>query len=319
MTTGISVPKPRQLFEGYSERLSSTPVNYYETGLAALDEIIVGLPESELILIAGKPSQGKTALAVQIAVTMAKRGETVGVFSLEMARGQLADRVICAETGVDSQKLRKRKAMPLTEREVKLLDDGAKQFADLPIFVDDRGGLSAEKVYTTALSWKKDFDVRAIFLDYVGLIEGMADNRQEAIGGAARVFKQIAKELKLPFVALAQLNRAMDARDSRVPRLSDLRDSGQLEQVADTVLMFSYPNSPEDDLDNLRECQIHVSKQRNGPTGAAHVMFDKRQTLFVPLNADLVSDAREHREHGEAAKPKAKWKGFEPETETEPS
>lgn len=319
MNTGKSVPDPKQLVEGYHERLHAAPPVFQETGIKALDEIIVGLPDSELILIAAKPSQGKTALAVQSAVNLAKRGVPTGIFSLEMSRGQLADRVICAETGIDSQRLRKRRECPLSKDEMDILDQTAEHFAKLPLYVDDRGGLKIQQVYETAKKWSKSLGVRAIFLDYVQLMESESDSREETVGSSARVFKQIAKEINCPFVALSQLNRGMDYRDSRIPRLSDLRDSGQLEQVADTVLMFAFPNSPDDDLDNVRECDIHIKKQRNGPTGVASVMFDKKITSFVPLDHKRLSEARDQRMHSEDEDaPKGKsggWAGFQPEDE----
>lgn len=284
METGIKVPKPKRLFEDSNDWFTGTPPRFIATPLESLNEIIVGLPESELFLIAAKPSQGKTALAVQIAYDMANGNEAAGVFSMEMSRRALGQRLACSLIGLDSNRLRRRATVPMSKAEIGKIEEVRTALDALPLYVDDRGGLSAEKIYATSLQWKKDYDVKAIFLDYIQLIEGADDNRQEAIGSAARTFKQIAKELNIPFVALSQLNRAMDQRDSRVPRLSDLRDSGQLEQVADTVLMFSYPNSPDDDLDNIRECEIHVKKQRNGPTGIAHTQFNKQFTKFEPIN-----------------------------------
>ena len=177
--------------------------------------------------------------------------------------------------------------------------------------------MTAEKIYTTSLEWKKEYGVKAIFLDYAQLVEGDSDNRQETIGQAARVFKQVAKELQLPFVALSQVNRAIDSRESRIPLLSDLRDSGQLEQVADTVLMFSYPNSPDDDLDHVRECQIHVKKQRNGPTGIAHVQFNKRLTKFEPLDSDTIVKNRESRQPLPEDKPQQAKKAWKPKAKDE--
>lgn len=323
METGIKVPKPKLLFEGAVEWVRSDPIRFIETPLEPLNDIIVGLPSSELILIAAKPSQGKTALAMQMAANTAQEGQTVGVFSMEMSRKQLGERLACSALGIDSNRLRKRWKEPLSEAEQSAIEEFYQDMANLPLLVDDRGGLSAEKIYAASLAWKKDFDVKAIFLDYVQLIEGGDDNRQEAIGSAARIFKQIAKELEIPFVALSQLNRAMDTRESRVPRLSDLRDSGQLEQVADTVLMFSYPNSPDDDLDNLRECQIHVKKQRNGPTGIAHVQFNKQHTIFENLDPDAVAKQAELRGTTSTKSPlgrQTKWKANNEGTpETEPT
>ncbi len=309
MNTGIQVPKPKKLFDNSENWFTGTPPVFIETPLEALNEIIVGLPESELIIIAAKPSQGKTALAMQIAADMAYNDMACGFFSMEMSRQSLGQRLACSMLGIDSNRLRRRARIPLSQHELQAIANCVQGIADMPLYVDDRAGLSAEKVYAAARQWKEEYDIKAIFLDYVQLIEADSDNRQESIGAAARVFKQIAKELTLPFVALSQVNRAIDSRESRIPLLSDLRDSGQLEQVADTVLMFSYPNSPDDDLDAVRECQIHVKKQRNGPTGTAHVQFNKRLTKFEPLNPETVAQQADNRSAAPAGATPNKGKG----------
>lgn len=321
MNTGIQVPKPKRLFEDSENWFTGDPPNFIETPLEPLNEIIVGLPESELILIAAKPSQGKTALAMQIAADMAHNGQACGFFSMEMSRKSLGQRLACSVLGIDSNRLRRRARAPLSAGDIASIEQVRADLNDMPLLVDDRGGLSAEKIYATALQWKQDYDVKAIFLDYVQLIEADSDNRQESIGAAARVFKQIAKELVVPFVALSQVNRAIDSRDSRIPLLSDLRDSGQLEQVADTVLMFSYPNGPDDELDTIRECQIHVKKQRNGPTGIAHVQFNKRLTKFEPLDSEAIAAQQENRVPShDGDKPKSGGKAWKaPNKEETPS
>lgn len=319
MNTGLQIPRPKLLFEGSDGWFSGEAPNFIETPLEALNDIIVGLPESELILIAAKPSQGKTALAMQMAAETANNGQPVGMFSLEMSRKSLGQRLACSILGIDSNRLRRRFKTPLSANELAKIEEVRASLAGLPLYVDDRGGLTAEKIYQTSLEWKKQYDVSSIYLDYVQLVEGDHDNRQEAIGASARVFKQIAKELSIPFVALSQVNRAIDSRESRVPLLSDLRDSGQLEQVADTVLMFQYPNSPDDDLDNVRECQIHVKKQRNGPTGIAHVQFNKRLTKFEPLNPAAIEEQQGKRtpaSHDDGGG-KKRWK--QPSQSEEPS
>lgn len=321
MMTGIQVPKPKRLYEDSEGWFTGDPPNFIETPLEALNEIIVGLPESELVLIAAKPSQGKTALAMQIAADMAHNGLPCGFFSMEMSRKSLGMRLACSVLGIDSNRLRRRARAPLSPTEIAEIEEVRKALSDMPLMVDDRGGLSAEKIYETARQWKQDYGVKAIFLDYVQLIEADSDNRQESIGAAARVFKQIAKELVVPFVALSQVNRAIDSRESRIPLLSDLRDSGQLEQVADTVLMFSYPNGPDDELDQLRECQIHVKKQRNGPTGIAHVQFNKRLTKFEPLDPEAIAAQQGNRapahDHSPAKAGPRTWKA--PTNEEVPS
>lgn len=310
MMTGVSVPKPKLLFEDSDGWFSGSPPNFIETPLKALNEIIVGLPESELIIIAAKASQGKTSLAMQIAADAAHNGLPVGIFSLEMSRKSLALRLACSVLGIDSSRLHRRAKVPLSAKELKDFSEITSSLSTLPLYVDDRGGLTAEKIYAASIDWKEKYGVKAIFLDYIQLVEGNTDNRQEAIGSAARIFKQIAKELAIPFVALSQVNRAADSRESRIPILSDLRDSGQLEQISDMVLMMSYPNSPDDDLDHVREVIIHVKKNRNSSTGLAHAMFNKRMTRFEDLDAEVVTASQEKRDGKQpsAQNTKAKWK-----------
>lgn len=319
METGIKTPEPKLIFGGASEWIRGEPPKFIESPLSALNEIIVGLPESELVLIAGAPSQGKTALGMQIAASAAAEGQAVGVFSMEMSRKQLAERLACSALGIDSNRLRKRWKVPLTPEETQQLDELYAEQANLPIFVDDRGGLSIDKIYSAANTWKETHNIRAILLDYVQLIEGGQD-RQEAIGQAARTFKIIAKELQVPFIALSQINRAIDNRENRTPRMSDLRDSGQLEQVADIIMMFSYPNSPDDDVDPLRECQIHVKKNRNGPTGVAHVQFNKARTKFEPLDPTEIELVRsQSTDTPKTENKKVQWKRPAEPEQTEPT
>lgn len=308
MEAGKKIPDPKLIFEGASERFHSDPPRFIETPLPALNEIIVGLPESELIIIAGQPGSGKTSLAMQMAAYAAMQGQAVGVFSMEMSRAQLGERLACSALNITANQLRSRWKTPLSAADTASIDTLYKEQAALPIFVDDRGGLQIDEIHHTAKYWKEKYAVKAIFLDYVGQIEGGGMDRQEAIGSAARRFKIIAKELSIPFVALSQVNRAINNRESRIPQQSDLRDSGQLEQVADIILMFSFPNSPDDDADIIRECQIHVKKNRNGPAGIAHVQFNRGRTQFETLDPDIISQTRANSEPRQQEK-RIPWPG----------
>ncbi len=277
---------PKNIFEGFMDFIDTAPPRSIPTGVDPIDSIIGGANAAELLIVAGRPSQGKTALGVQMGITAALDGYTPGIFSLEMPRRSLAQRIVCAKAGIDYRRVSERGRKPLSKAERDLLLDVMNEWQDMPIKVDDRGNRTAEQIYETALWWKKEFGVDWIMIDYIGLVRGDIDNRQEIVGQASMLFKEIAKDCDCPVVALCQLNRGADGRE---PKLSDLRDSGQIEQNADTVLMPYYPNAPHDREAKFRECLWLVQKQRNGPLGTAHTMFDAAATRFVPyIEAQVV-------------------------------
>jgi replicative DNA helicase len=276
-------PTPVRLGEVAWDVVTGDPPEYIPTGLSALDDLISGATSGELMVIAGSPGQGKTSLAMQIAEAAAEMGIPVGVFSLEMSPEALSVRQLSAHSGVHMSRLLRRRFHPLSEEEVQRVTLAADKLKRYPIFVDPRSGLHGETVYTTSTEWVSQ-GIRLIILDYLQLMEGDAGSRQETVGRNARDLKRVARDFNVPVIALSQVNRGAGFREDKVPRMSDLRDSGQVEQVADKILMFHYPQ--DGDLrEATRECQIHVVKQRQGPVGYATVTFDKTKTRFKDIAA----------------------------------
>lgn len=251
------------------------PEKFVPSGLGPLDKLILGAINAELLLIAGAPSQGKTALALQWAVTESQNGGSAAVLSMEMGKRALRNRLIAGLTGVDMTVLRTRKWPTKAERDAVM--QAAEYLASIPLFVDDRSGLDGQKVYDAITSWPKQGITLGI-VDYIQLMTGDNDSRNVQVGDAVRAIKAGAKAANIPIIGVSAINRGGTNADNRKPKLADLRDSGDLEFVADTILMFHYP---EDDLfEDLRQADIHVMKQRNGPTGVVSVQFNKPATRF---------------------------------------
>jgi replicative DNA helicase len=269
------VPKPEWIGAGVVEDLeSSTPEVYKPSGLASLDKLILGAVESELLLIAGPPSRGKTALAIQWLLYTAQLDETCAILSMEMSRKALRNRLLSSLSGVPLDQIRTRQWAGDRQREKVL--EWADWIKALPLLVDDRGGMNPDTVYETLVEWKK-LGVKLAVIDYIQQMTGANDSRVVQVGDSVRAIKAAAKDAELPIIALSAVNRAGSV-DNRAPKLSDLRDSGDLEFVADTILMFHYPE--DDEFEDVRIADIHVLKQRNGPTGIVPVQFNKPATRF---------------------------------------
>jgi len=252
------------------------------TGFSKLDELTSGFQKSEFIIVAGRPSMGKTALCLNIARNAAVKYEIpVGVVSLEMASYQLAMRLLCSEARVDSHLVRTGK-LPMKEWSKLSLSVG--KLADAPIFVDDSPAQSILEIKAKARRIKHEKDIQLLIIDYLQLIRGPkgVESRQQEISGISQALKALAKELDIPVVALSQLSRAVESRtgDKR-PQLSDLRESGAIEQDADVVLFIYRPavyGRVEPEKENIAE--IIIGKQRNGPTGTLEVIFKKEFVSF---------------------------------------
>lgn len=249
------------------------PERFIPSGLKSLDSMILGAIHGEMTLIAGNPGQGKTSLAMQWAVGTAVNGIQTGVISLEMGRSALRNRLISGMTGLPMQMLRTREwAGP---KQKALAVQAAEYLAQLPLYVDDRSGLNAQQVYDTITSWGKQ-GIGLVVLDYIQRMGGEGESRVQQVGDAARAIKNAAKDADLPVIALSSLNRT--GNSSEKPKMSHMRDSGDLEFEGDTILMLHYP---EDDLyEDFRQAEIHVMKQRNGPTGISEAVFNKPATRF---------------------------------------
>jgi len=252
------------------------------TGFRDLDEMTSGFQASELIIIAGRPSSGKTAFALNIARNAAVEDKVpVGIFSLEMSSLQLGLRLICSEAEIDWHRIRTGK---IPDSDWPKLSMSIGKLGDSQIFIDDSAGLSIIELRAKARRLKSEHGVGMIVVDYIGLIKGppMVESRQQEIAFISRNLKGLAKELNIPIVALSQLSRAIETRGMGRPMLSDLRESGALEQDADVVL-FINPKTKDDEIgigEPPSETEIIIGKQRNGPTGSIDMIFRRSITKF---------------------------------------
>lgn len=251
------------------------------TGFKKLDEMTSGFHKSDLVIIAARPSVGKTAFALNIAKNMATLGESsVGIFSLEMSREQLIQRLLCMESLVDLQKVRRGW---LSDEEWKKLVHGASKLMKANIIVDDESNLEPRVLRAKTRRMKKEYNIDAIFIDYLQLmnISDKRDSRQQEISEISRSLKLLARELDISIIALSQLSRAVEQREDKRPRLSDLRESGAIEQDADVVIFLyrdEYYKKQHADLPH--ETEIIIGKQRNGPIGTVTLMFNPSFTNF---------------------------------------
>ena len=265
------------------------------TGFAALDAMTLGFQPGDLVIVAARPSMGKTAFVLNIAQHVAlEKDLPVAIFSLEMSKESLASRMLASEGLIDAQKLRSGR---LSTDDYKRLSRAASLLINAPIYIDDTAGLNLLELRSRARRVKVEHDVRVIIVDYLQLISGPpnSESRQQEISLISRNLKILAKELGVPVIALSQLSRAPEQRtgENKRPQLSDLRDSGAIEQDADLAMFIYRPEMYElnkDDqgagrtmpdgtpLEGLAE--IIVAKQRNGPTGIVRLFFHKQYTRF---------------------------------------
>jgi replicative DNA helicase len=251
------------------------------TGFKDFDRLTAGLQPSDLIIIAGRPSTGKTALALNMGFHAAEEtGKGVAIFSLEMAKMQLGMRLLGFRAGIDATKLR---TGFLRDTDWMKLTEAADYLSKLPIFIDDTSYLSVLEMKAKCRRLKKKVDLSLVVVDYLQLIQGRrsAESRQMEISEISRSLKGLAKDLQEPVIALSQLNRKVEDRPNKRPQLSDLRESGAIEQDAD-VIAFIYrdelyhPTTEE----NRNVAEIILAKQRNGPTGLFKLTFQKELTRF---------------------------------------
>jgi replicative DNA helicase len=268
--------------------LTGVPTGYFD-----LDDILSGLQKSDLIICAGRPSMGKTALALSIARNAAlEYGHRVGVFSLEMSNTQLVERLITAEARVDSHLVRTGR---LPKNEWKRLSQAAGPLSEANIFIDDSAGLHVMELRAKARQLKAEHDVDLIIVDYIQLLHagGKIESRQQEISFISRSLKALAKDLSMPILALSQLSRAVENRTDHRPIMSDLRESGAIEQDADVILFIyrKYVYSKDEEDKGLGE--IIVAKHRNGPTGSIDISFISQYAKFENLSrlqTDFVPD-----------------------------
>ena len=260
---------------------SNSTVTGIPTGFIDLDYRTSGFQPSDFILIAARPSMGKTAFVLNIAQYMAFRsGETVAIFSLEMSKEQLVNRLLSMESGVDAQKLRNGN---LSDTDWERLVEGAEGVARSNLIIDDTPGITLAELRSKCRKYKLENKLGIIMIDYLQLMSGggrSSDSRQQEISDISRGLKSLARELNVPVVALSQLSRAVEQRPDHRPMLSDLRESGAIEQDADMV-MFLYRDSyynKDTEMKNLAE--VIVAKQRNGPIGTINLLWMPEYTTF---------------------------------------
>lgn len=275
-----------ETFENIESRKGSH-VTGLPTGFTELNSLLCGLHKGEMIIVAGRPSMGKTSFALNIAEHIgADENLPVVVFSLEMGRQQLVERILCSRAKIDSQLVRK--GMVSADQHAELQRVGGELY-EKPIFIDDTPGLTPLMMRAKCRRLKSQHDIRAVFIDYLQLMTlgGKVESRQQEISGISRYMKSLARELDVPVVVLSQLNRSAEGREDHRPRMSDLRESGSIEQDADVVLLLhreDYYNRTKEDFEETNTAEVIVAKQRNGPTDTVKLYFDGRYTRFDNLS-----------------------------------
>lgn len=254
-----------------------------ETGFSEFDRMTSGLQPSDLIIVAGRPSMGKSALAASILEHSGiQLKKPVAFFSLEMSKEQLVQRMLCSQARVDAHKVRSGYLAP---SDWPKLTSAAGRLSGSSIFIDDTPAISALELRAKARRLKSHHDIQLIVLDYLQLMRGntKTDNRQQEISEISRSIKALARELSIPIIALSQLSRAVESRQDHRPQLSDLRESGAIEQDADVVVLMmreEYYNPTEE---NRGVAEINIAKQRNGPVGTVKLAFIKEYMRFENL------------------------------------
>jgi len=254
------------------------------TGFPDLDHITCGLQNSDLIIIAARPSMGKTTLALNIAQHIAVNEKLpAAVFSLEMSKEQLAQRMLCAQASIDANRLRRGY---LSEEDYPKLTRAAGPLSASPLFIDDTPAISALEMRARARRLKAEHGLSAVFIDYLQLMRGSerAENRQQEISAISRSLKALAKELNVPVVALSQLSREVEKRDKKRPILSDLLESGGIEANADVVAFIYREGYYNQEAENKPLTEVIIAKQRNGPVGTIQLYFKENQNKFVSIS-----------------------------------
>lgn len=266
------------------------------TGFPDIDNLLAGLQKSDLIVLAARPSVGKTSLALDIARTVATKHKVpVAIFSLEMSKEQLVDRLICSEAGVPLWKLRTgRLAEGEDADDFPKIGHAMGVLAEAPIFIDDSAMSTVMEMRTKARRLQTEHGVGLLVVDYLQLLEGSTnvENRVQQVAEITRGLKALAKELSIPVLALSQLSRATEMRNPPIPKLADLRESGTIEQDADVVMFIYRPAMHERDLppEEQHRAEIHIAKHRNGPTGTVNLFFENELASFRSMDRQRAAE-----------------------------
>jgi replicative DNA helicase len=262
------------------------------SGFPDLDNILAGFQKSDLVILAARPSIGKTALALDIARNVAvKKKIPVGIFSLEMSSDQLVDRMLSAEGRVNAWRIRTGQLVSNDkEDDFAKIGEAMGVLSEAPIFIDDTASANVMEMRTLARRLQAEHNLGMIIIDYLQLMQGRSsENRVQEVSEISRSLKQLARELNIPVIALSQLNRSVESRSPQVPKLSDLRESGSIEQDADVVMFLYREDREKPDTPNKNVIQVIVSKHRNGPLGTANLYFNDTITSFSSLEKKHVS------------------------------
>ena len=254
------------------------------TGFKDLDNKLAGMQDSNLLILAARPAIGKTTLALNIASHVATKEKIpVGFFSLEMSKEELVDRLLVGKAGIDAWRL---KTGRLSDEDYKKLTEAMGELAEAPIYIDDTPGASILEMRTKARKLKVERNIKLIVVDYLQLADSgrRFDNRVQEVSFISQGLKNLARELKIPVLAISQLSRAVEQRGSRKPQLADLRESGAIEQDADVVMFIYHEEESEDLLDqSKRLIKLYIAKHRNGPTGELDLMFRGDRVKFYAV------------------------------------
>ncbi|MHC4241557.1 MAG: replicative DNA helicase [Planctomycetota bacterium] len=266
------------------EKRQGIHVTGLPTGFYELDELTCGLQNGEMVIVAGRPSMGKTSLALNIAEHIGLMDKTpVAIFSLEMGKQQLAERFLCSISEIDSQKVRRGL---LSDADYKKLANACAELSETPIFIDDTSTLTPLELRAKARRLKSRHDISCILVDYLQLMHlgsGRIESRQQEITTISRYLKALARELNVPVIVLSQLNRSPEGREGHRPRMSDLRESGSIEQDADVIMLLhreDYYKRNEENYEPNNTAELIIAKQRNGPTGTVKLTFREKITRF---------------------------------------
>ncbi|MGD0540986.1 MAG: replicative DNA helicase [Tepidisphaeraceae bacterium] len=285
---GAMEPMEKVLHEVF-EMIENRGQRGLETGFHEMDDMLNGLQKGEMIIVAARPSMGKTALAMNMVEHIAADLRLpCAIFSLEMSKQQLAQRMLCSRGQIDAHKLRKGM---LNSQEYTKLATVVGELAKAPIWVDDSASLTPLDLRAKARRLKLQHDVKCLVIDYMQLMDNPGpENRQQQITEISRAIKSVARELNIPVICVSQLNRASEGRDGHRPRMSDLRESGSIEQDADVVMILhreDYYKMSEPDFQPDNIAEIIIAKQRNGPTGTIKLTFLNKTVRFENLSASM--------------------------------
>ncbi len=262
-----------------SRKHDDADITGIRSGFKYLDEYTNGFQPSDLIIIAGRPSMGKTALALSVAKNIAALKTPVAFFSLEMSKEQLATRLLAMTARIDSALLRRGK---IHNPDIENIHNALSILQDIPIYIDDSAGITVTELRAKTRRLKREKGIQMVIIDYLQLMKASPyiESREQAIADISRSLKSLAKELNVPVIALSQLNRMVESRTEKKPQLADLRESGAIEQDADVIIFVYREEVYKKDTENQGVAEIIIGKQRNGPTGIVKLSFISKHTSF---------------------------------------